>query len=139
MKLEVGMYVRNDYFGIGKIDKDYFDSNNKHWFNVQFNCYGDDDCHCGICEQTIGYKASHNIIDLIEEKDILLLFDKEYGENYKAEVVLDTENFKAIINYEQCDLLNLEYELITEEHIKLLQILTKEQFESMSYRVGSEE
>ena len=72
----------------------------------------------------------------IEEGDVLLLFDKEYEEKYKAEVVVDGENFKSIINYEQDTLLNLEYELMTNEHIELLEILTKEQFEQMSYKVG---
>ncbi len=81
-------------------------------------------------------KVSYDIIDLIEEGDILLLFDKEYGEEYKAEVVVDRENFTAVVNYEQNNLLILEYELITNEHIELLKILTKEQFESMSYRIG---
>ena len=61
MELKEGMYVRNNHFGIGKINKEYFDSNNKHWFNVQFNCYKDEDCHCGICEESIGFKASYNI------------------------------------------------------------------------------
>jgi hypothetical protein len=65
-----------------------------------------------------------------------LLFDKEYGKEYKAEVVVDSENFTAVVNYEQNNLLILEYELITNEHIELLKILTKEQFESMSYRIG---
>lgn len=132
MKLEVGMYVRYDYFGIGKIDKDYFDSNNKHWFNVQFNCYGDDDCRCGICEQSIGYKASHNIIDLIEVGDVLV----------------DKEGHKYPINYEFETDYNNEYgsyEITIDDNITLffkddLSIVTKEQLEKiikqMEYKVG---
>ena len=117
MKLEVGMYVRTKEWGIQKIT----------WFDNE-----EPIMECGFTVfQKSGYKARHNIIDLIEEHDILLLFDKEYGENYKAEVVLDGSNFKAVVNYEQCVLLNLEYELITEEHIKLLSIVTKEQFSNM--------
>lgn len=79
-------------------------------------------------------KTSYNIIDILEVGDILLLFDKEYEEKYKAEVVTDQDNFKSIINYEQDTLLSLEYELITNEHIELLEILTKEQFEQMAYK-----
>ena len=63
-------------------------------------------------------------------------YPKKYEEKYKAEVVVDGENFKSIINYEQDTLLNLEYELMTNEHIELLEILTKEQFEQMSHKVG---
>ena len=53
-----------------------------------------------------------------------------------APIDANGENFKSIINYEQDTLLNLEYELMTNEHIELLEILTKEQFEQMSYKVG---
>lgn len=140
MKLEVGMYVRGKYYAyrgkIGKIIKNYNNDLEIAYTN-------------GILKTTVGsflddntdingrqYVASFNIIDLIEEGDILLLFDKEYGEKYKAEVVTNEENFKSIINYEQDTLLNLEYELIINEHIELLKILTKEQFEQMSYKVG---
>ena len=123
------MYVRYKN-GIGKIN-DYINNNYTQKFTYINNC------GCAeFLEENQVIKASHNIIDLIEVGDILLLFDKAYMENYKAEVVLDSEDFKAIINYEQSDLLNLEYELITEEHIELLQIVTKEQFESMSYEVS---
>ena len=132
MKLEVGMYVRGKYYAyrgkIGKIIKNYNNDLEIAYTN-------------GVLKTTVGsflddnmdingrqYVASFNIIDLIEEGDILLLFDKEYGEKYKAEVVTNEENFKSIINYEQDTLLNLEYELIINEHIELLKILTKEQF-----------
>lgn len=142
MKIEVGMYVRGKYYSyrgkIGKIIKNY---NND--LEIAYKA--------GILKTTVGsfiddnydingrqYVASFNIIDLIEDGDILLLFDKEYEEKYKAEVVIDQENFKNIINYEQDTLLNLEYELITNEHIELLGILTKEQFEQMCYEIGED-
>ena len=117
-ELSVGMYVRNNHFGIGKINKEYFDSNNKHWFNVQFNCYKDEDCHCGICEETKGFKASHNIIDLIE-----------VGDYVNGREVIDIKM--------KCDetikcLITKGYD-ITNEMIK--SIVTKEQFESMKYVV----
>lgn len=142
MKIEVGMYVRGKYYSyrgkIGRIIKNY---NN----DLEI-AYKD-----GVLKTTVGsfiddnydingrqYVASFNIIDLIEEEDILLLFDKDYEEKYKAEVVIDGENFKNVINYEQDTLLNLEYELITNEHIELLGILTKEQFEQMCYEIGED-
>ena len=117
MKLEVGMYVRNNHFGIGKISKEYFDSNNKHWFNVQFNCYKDEDCHCGICEETIGFKASHNIIDLIEEGD--------YVNGYKVDFV---QNNEIVYNHNHPRQLNMFAKDIKS-------IVTKEQFEAIKYEV----
>lgn len=134
-KLEIGMYVRTDKTGIKKI---YKIDNNKTKYKYLYKLKNQDDDGCidlGILSDNNIIKASHNIIDLIEEGDILLLFDKEYGKEYKAEVVVDSENFTVVVNYEQNDLLILEYELITNEHIELLKILTKEQFENNAYKV----
>lgn len=128
-KLEIGMYVRTKKYGIAKIIGGI---SNK--FNI--DVFKKDGCTLRCQKEKDILKASFDIIDLIEEGDILLLFDKEYGKEYKVEVMVDRENFAAVVNYEQNDLLNLEYELITNEHIELLKILTKEQFESMSYRIG---
>ena len=123
MKLEVGMYVRNNHFGIGKINKEYFDSNNKHWFNVQFNCYKDEDCHCGICEETMGFKASYNIIDLIQVGDYVNGYPVyeiiEYEDNIRA-IVIGDDN-KSIIWEE------------SSQYIK--SIVTKEQFKSVECEV----
>lgn len=124
-KLEDGMFIRTDDGKINKFKRYITDKKRV--------C--ETDMYARLAVDNI-VKASFDIIDLIEVGDILLLFDKEYGEEYKAEVVVDCENFAAVVNYEQNDLLNLEYELITNEHIELLKILTKEQFESMSYRIG---
>ena len=133
-KLEVGMYCKTKDGIITKVDD--IDDETIYFDKDIYRFYGDgiDFLEKNNLERII--KASFNIIDLIEEGDILLLFDKEYGKEYKAEVVVDSENFTVVVNYEQNDLLILEYELITNEHIELLKILTKEQFESMSYRIG---
>lgn len=135
-KLEVGMYVRTKDGIITKVD--YIDDETIYFDKDIYRFYGDgiDFLEKDNLERI--KKASFDIIDLIEEGDILLLFDKEYGKEYKAEVVVDNENFTAVVNYEQNNLLILEYELITNAHIELLKILTKEQFESMSYRIGDD-
>lgn len=126
MKLEVGMYVRT-LDGISKV-VEVRDSNVVGRFvNEDGNVY--------FMNEIIG-SPNFDIEKLIEEGDVLLLFDKEYEEKYKSEVVVDWENSRSIINYEQDTLLNLEYELITNEHIELLEILPKEQFEQISYKVG---
>lgn len=130
MKLEVGMYVRNDYFGIGKINRDYFDNKNKHWFNVQFNCYEDEDNHCGICEESIGYKASHNIIDLIEVGDILEIngekYEVIYDESYEKLGILIPSRKELSIRHSALEYVFKKYEVA---------IVTKEQFGYVSYKI----
>lgn len=122
MKLEVGMYVRHHHFGIGKIINSY--EIDRIWFNVKFNCYGDDDYHCGICEESIGFKASHNIIDLIEYGDYVNGLEVT-GFDYKK-----TTTKQALL----CDVrLNGGGVVIKKNDIK--SIVTKEQFENISYKV----
>lgn len=124
MKLEEGMYVRHNYFGIGKVINSY-ERDNRIWFNVKFNCYGDDDYHCGICEQSVGFKASHNIIKLIEVGDVLhCKYDNEYWtvqEHHGSEKWLQTE-WTVIETMEEF------YDTFDE-------IITKEQAKNISYKV----
>lgn len=108
MKVEVGMYVR--YNGqIMKItelgyNNETFMSNGNGWFSL-YNC-----------------KASHNIIDLIEEGDYVNgkeVVSKHYHKKWY--LTLDTISNKISDNE------------ISEEDIK--SILTKEQYERAVYRV----
>ena len=119
MKLEKGMYVRTKW-GIAKIidfeahnfliklDKKIMYENLPEYYDYT----------------TIGniLKASHNIIDLIEVGDVITT------NNLCGEVTkIDIENNKiwiACCDYETCRI----------EDVK--SIVTKEQFESMSYKVG---
>ena len=80
-------------------------------------------------------KSSPNIIDLIEEGDILKLLDVQYGKEYKAEVILDYNDNLCVIDFENNKIIDLKESLFKKD-IKLLSILTKEQFESMEYKVG---
>ena len=115
-KLEVGMYVRlncNYEIGIGKtiseIDEDNF-------IKTKFK----DGFECSLPIYMIA-KASHNIIDLIEVGDVITT------NNLCGEVTkIDIENNKiwiACCDYETCRI----------EDVK--SIVTKEQFESISYEV----
>ena len=125
MKLEVGMYVRTKRDGIGKI--------------ISLNIGVEDDECCfielskrrtGIKEYNI-LKASHNIIDLIEVGDYvngklvssLPLFKNEF---IFEEPVNGFKYIKGIagtpIEDNKCNFIK--------------SIVTKEQFESMSYKVG---
>lgn len=133
-ELKVGYYVRTK-FGIKQI----YEINNKatKW-KYLYKSTKQDGNNCidlSFLKEDDILKASENIIDLIEKGDILLLLDLEYNKKYKAEVILNGEGFKTVENYELCGLLNLEYELISNEHIKLLKVLTKEQFENNAYEV----
>lgn len=119
-KLEVGMYCYNKTnrkMGIGKIIS--FQSNN----NISVKYKND------IELVSIGnLEASYNIIDLIEVGD----------------VIIDKEGHKYPINYEfETDYSNeyKSYEITIDDYITLflkdgLSIVTKEQMEQMSYRIG---
>lgn len=114
MKLEVGMYVRTKRDGIAKI--------------ISLSIGEEEECcfielskrRTGIKEHNIT-KASYNIIDLIEIGDIITT------NNLCGEVTkIDIENNEIWIAC--CD-----YETCRSEDIK--SIVTKEQFESMRYKV----
>ena len=131
MELEVGMYVRTK-FGISKIIEDGYvkviisdgeetrdvDKNGRH-YPTQFRDY--------IWTSDV-IKANHNIIDLIEVGD----------------VIIDNKGHKYPINYDfEIDYNNEygSYEITIDDNITLffkdgLSIVTKEQFESMAYKVS---
>ena len=128
MKLEVAMYVRTNS-GIRKcITVDY---DNTYEFDEEiYNEYGDAllwlDEDEGELEKYIS-KASHNIIDLIEVGDYVNGFRvDEIGEYHS----IRTDKVETYAKVNCSALLNCFYE----EDIK--SIVTKEQFESMSYKVG---
>ena len=110
MKLEVGMYVRTKY-GISKIEEDR-----------RIN-YGLMHPVVDILKKEVIIKASHNIIDLIEEGDYVngkKVDDISFvdGDYFIKTKVSNTNN----------------YDYLPAHLIK--SIVTKEQFESMSYKVG---
>jgi hypothetical protein len=115
MKLEVGMYVRTKKGAIAKIERILYDE-------VHFNIkpiFSDGEC--------LGYnwfyisdviKASHSIIDLIEAGD--------YVNGCKVHRIANC--ITIILDNEE----NISW--VRPSDIK--SIVTKEQFESMSYKVG---
>ena len=109
MKLEVGMYVRTKNNGIAKIK------------SFHSNIYDDYICisHCfDLVRKKEITRASHNIIDLIEVGD--------YVNGYKV-----AHTTKSLLGFE--DGQDGDWYL-SNENIK--SIVTKEQFESMSYKMG---
>ena len=108
MKLEVGMYVRTKYGDVFILDK------------IEDNCLIPRYVYipCIIIEEDV-IKASHNIIDLIEVGD------------YVNGMRIDDMDIHNKRLYRE---MRYDYEIIDEKEIK--SIVTKEQFESMSYKVG---
>ena len=123
MKLEVGTHVRTKYgiFKIRKITKDlaYWKhekrvielDRNIPEYNYRYSFYKDESIFKGA-------KFKDNIIDLIEVGD--------YVNGYKVDFV---QNNEIIYNHNHPYKLNLFAKGIKS-------IVTKEQFESMSYKVG---
>lgn len=123
MKLEVGMYVRSKINGtIGKITDieniEVLNEKREVLIGGEKRYILDNNYNRGFCEsENDSVIASHNIIDLIEVGD--------YVNGYK--VKQDEEGklyYHKIVGY---DLL---------EKCEIKSIVTKEQFESMSYKVG---
>ena len=106
MKLEVGMYVRTkngEIHKIKSIDDNFLKYENG--FGVPLVLGG----HI--------IKASHNIIDLIEVGDIVVLINGFCKEELM--LIRDLDIQKSILDTH-----------------KIISIVTKEQFESMSYKVN---
>lgn len=151
MKLEVGMYIRTDKGFIAKV-KEF-----KHHYTkgkrsedgysvkeVAENYLSLDGNQCRLIE-SIDYsmppcypsdkeldeikshivKTSYNIIDILEIGDIISFY--EDIDNYKKQYVIGIP-----------DLITLDEikDKITNDNIRLVSILTKEQFEYMGYRIG---
>lgn len=109
MKLEEGMYIRNEDGYILNLTKE--------------NIYGYKSL---IGNSNIKIK-SHNIIDLIEVGDILLIKD------FVDEACTIFTDIYYIQNENQ--LFNIKRDLEKNKNMKISKILTKEQFESMAYEV----
>lgn len=131
MKLEVGMYVRTKNGAIAKIEQIVDDEIH---FNIK-PIFSDGEC--------LGYnwfyikdvvKASHNIIDLIQEGDILKIND--YKDTY---TICEVEKFKNPY-FPLEKFLGVRHNNKTKRLYEIplinLKILTKEQFEAMKYEIS---
>ena len=124
MKLEVGMYVRTKKNGICKIES---------FASTLYEDYIENEKGSMIPKDEIT-KASHNIIDLIE-----------VGDYVNGMEVMDADWFNEEGDYEEglafpmyaSDDLNIIENWQPLKYIKIKSIVTKEQFESMSYKVGA--
>ena len=132
MKLEVGMYVRTKFgiFKIRKITKDlaYWKhekrvielDRNVAEYNYRFSFYKDESIFKGA-------KFKDNIIDLIEVGDYVNGYKVSFkGDDYQPFVQCDYPVEEGSTNHYRF------YERA------IYSIVTKEQFEQMSYKVGDE-
>ena len=129
MKLEVGMYVRTDNGIIGKIYEQIGDMFTYKDSNRNYITY--DLSHNEIL------KASHSIIDLIEAGDIITF--KNSNDVYKVSSIpndmIDGFYLEYDLNYPETEDIYVDKE---EMENALKSIVTKEQFENMSYKVVEE-
>ena len=115
--LDVGMYIRTKY-GISKIEKMEEDKIHKTiWCTVDKAQY-----HSFLVRKQEILKASHNIIDLIEVGDIIITKHSGLGKEF-VEIINSKTSLEFLKSY------------FKEKSLDLVEVLTKEQFESMSYKV----
>ena len=121
MKLEVGMYARlkNDTENIVIINRI------ANVFETTILTENDGSIYQGEYTKENVIKASYNIIDLIKSKDIILGRD---GKIYQC--------WKIYKDYVFTYSKNKQGQTITLVDYQIDKILTKEQFEQMSYKVG---
>ena len=87
-----------------------------------------------LSAENVVLKHSFNIIDLIEEGDILKIKDIPYAAEYISEVCEDYENNLCVSDFEVEELRPIR-KYVDENKIKIIAILTKEQFKAMEYEV----
>lgn len=128
MKLEVGMYVRTKDGHIDKIIK--IDNKALNGRTIQVE-KGELDCCMGYEDFTDLFNSSHyekasfNIIENLEVGDIISFY--EDIDNYKKQYVIGIPDLITLDNIK---------DKITNDNIRLVSILTKEQMEQMAYKVG---
>ena len=126
MELEVGMYVRFDWkkqqlpILIGKITEVHYDEDEKYYFYLTDN-------GLVIGEDNLVKEPSFNPIDLIQVGDyvnglkITLINEPSMANCYKRIVYAEDREGYLIESFNENDIKS---------------IVTKEQFESMQYRIG---
>ena len=147
MKLEVGMYVRTKSGLIAKFigyeknkDNDEFNKYNFngriYWYYEYYNNYVyEEDFEEWFKESVI--KVSRNITDLIEERDFVKVrIDGIFINWFMVDLFEDeNENQELGIGCYEDGLLNTISEYRPLDTLEILEVLTKEQFEKMSYKV----
>ena len=119
MELEVGQFVRTKDGIIDKVIIDY----NGHCASPNCECKHIS-CSKNYYDEDKIVKASYNIINLIEVGDIISFY--EGIDNYKKQYVIGIPDLITLDNIK---------DKITNDNIRLVSVLTKEQMEQMAYKV----
>lgn len=136
MKLELkeNMYVCNRYGRIAKIE--YIEDNIAYCDNWLYQDYREYIDFINLDSKEIVkeiIKASYDIIDLIEVGDAFKFKELRTHISNKSNTKYYENYIFDVHNEEELEVIKRE---IKQGKIKLLEILTKEQFEQMSYKVG---
>lgn len=139
LTINVGDYVRTEY-GIAKIKS--FETKNKEVINLDKDIMlCNMDCYRNCCTINQVIKSSPNIIDLIEEGDLVKIeyFSNRYSKRVKRIFEVDYIYDKSICfenGYTRLNILNGEWSNQDKELKPIIKsIVTKEQFESMEYKI----
>lgn len=129
-KLAVGMYARTKSNGICKLYRNFVEDSVDIGIGVlpEIDGFFIDEKEVDYIERKDILKASFNIVDLIKAKDIILGND---GKIYQC--------WKIYKDYVFTYSKNKQGQTITFVDYQIDKVLTKEQFEQMSYRIGDEE
>ena len=121
-KINIGMYVRTKDGIIAKVD--YIDNDTIFFDKDLYRTYGDSIDFLEKDNLKRIVKASYNIIDILEVGDIISFY--EDIDNYKKQYVIGIP-----------DLITLDEikDKITNDNIRLVSILTKQEMEQMEYKV----
>lgn len=121
MDIKVGEYVRDKYGEIHivyKVEKDTIYCDKPKMENPPFDTYG-----CRYYDnRTDILKHSFNLIELIEVGDLIEV--QEYNGEHKWIMLVREEDIQEIPRY------------IEDDRLKVISIVTKEQFKSRRYIVG---
>ncbi len=135
--LKVGMYFRTKVGTINKIDS-LTDDKSEFYFDTK-TIFSDGEClgsKWGYTKDII--KASDKLIDLVEYMNLLVIENKVKGIDNKEVYFFNPvrcDGFTTFENNQHCMIINMDY-IIPIENIKIYQILTKEMFDQISYKVG---
>lgn len=129
-EIEVNEYVRTNAGYIAKL-KQYLSNTGTYLFDDFIQEIQGDKYRCISENELEKVTAKHNkqLIELVELKDLVC---------FKNKLPNSLENEKMIIHIFDNDTLEEVKQAIEREEIELLEILTHEQFEQNSYKVGGE-
>ena len=132
MKLEEGMYVRTKHNGICKLYREFYEDSVDVGIGVfsEIDGFFIDEDEINYIEKRDIIKASHSIIDLIQDGDYVngsKLLSIDYAEDRDG----NCDKLHFYYSFEDSDNDVNEYY----EKLDIKSIVTKEQFESMSYKL----